>query len=91
VSVEVQEKPKELPAQPVTLESAAQLLPLVLKPMQQYSKAPLLPATAVLQFNALLPLLGVSLELQEKPYDPDAQPETLASGAQLLVLLVTQQ
>jgi hypothetical protein len=33
----------------------------------------------------------VSLELQEKPYDPDAQPETLASGAQLLVLLVTQQ
>jgi hypothetical protein len=92
VSVEVHEKPNELPVQPTTLESALQLLVPWLKPTQQYREAPLLPAAGVLQLSAELPSDGESVDEHEKPYEPPVQPATLASGAQLLLaVVVTQQ
>jgi hypothetical protein len=60
-------------------------------PTQQYRDVPLAPATGPLQLSELLPSLGVSLDVQEKPYEFPLHPVTLASGAQLLVVLLTQQ
>jgi hypothetical protein len=51
----------------------------------------LAPATGLLQLSELLLSLGISLEVQEKPYEFPVQPVTFASAAQLLVVPVTQQ
>ena len=89
VSVDVQEKPKELPVQPSTVESAVQLLEA--NPTQQYSEVPFGPEAAVLQSSEASAALGASLEVHENPYEPPVQPATLVSGEQLPELTPTQQ
>ena len=89
MSVDVQEKPNELPVQPATVESAVQLLEA--NPTQQYSNVPFGPEAGVLQSSEASAAVGVSLEVQENPYEPPVHPATLASGAQLPELTPTQQ
>jgi len=81
--VPVQEYPAEGDAHPLTVESVAHVLVVVVVPplVQQKSVDPALPATPVLQTSVLSVWSGVSELAHENPYEPPAQPATVSSGA----------